>query len=306
MLERGTTAAQRSVKADLEHIAEAAEKAGLKTPAISVVGPVVGLKDTLSWFGRGILSGKRVLATGTRAFVREMEEAFHPLGAELVALSLIEVRPLWNERITEALKQLGSYQWIVFTSGNGVELFFTLLREQGVDMRKLMRVKFAVIGRKTADALLQHGFQSDFVPEQFSGADLAAEWIPTLQQGEKVALFRAENGSRVLTEALAEAGIAYDDIGLYETWTDLRRQEELNRAIQEVDYVTVASSSADQALAAMLEPEQREHLTAKLISIGPSTTKTMEKLGLPVYADAVEYTAEGIAAVIQADVEEML
>ena len=59
------------------------------------------LKDTLSWFGRGILSGKRVLATGTRAFVREMEEAFHPLGAELVALSLIEVRPLWNERITE-------------------------------------------------------------------------------------------------------------------------------------------------------------------------------------------------------------
>lgn len=306
VLERGTTAAQRSVKADLEHIAEAAEKAGLKTPAISVVGPVVGLKDTLSWFGRGILSGKRVLATGTRAFVREMEEAFHPLGAELVALSLIEVRPLWNERITEALKQLGSYQWIVFTSGNGVELFFTLLREQGVDLRKLMRVKFAVIGRKTADALLQHGFQSDFVPEQFSGADLAAEWIPTLQQGEKVALFRAENGSRVLTEALAEAGIAYDDIGLYETWTDLRRQEELNRAIQEVDYVTVASSSAAQALAAMLEPEQRQHLTAKLISIGPSTTKTMEKLGLPVYADAVEYTAEGIAAVIQADVEEML
>lgn len=86
-----------------------------------------------------------------------------------MALSLIEVRPLWNERITEALKQLGSYQWIVFTSGNGVELFFTLLREQGVDLRKLMRVKFAVIGRKTADALLQHGFQSDFVPERFPG-----------------------------------------------------------------------------------------------------------------------------------------
>lgn len=306
VLERGTTAAQKSVKADLEHIAEAAEKAGLKTPAISVVGSVVDLKDTLSWFGRGVLAGKRIMSTGTRAFVREMEAAFHPLGAELVALSLIEVRPLWNERIAEALKQLGHYQWIVFTSGNGVELFFALLREQGVDLRKLMQVKFAVIGRKTADALLQHGFQSDFVPEQFSGADLAAEWIPTLKPDEKVALFRAENGSRVLTEALAEAGISYDDIGLYETWTDLRRQEELNRAIQEVDYVTVASSSAAQALAAMLEPEQREKMTAKLVSIGPSTTKTMKKLGLPVYADAVEYTAEGMAAVIQADVEEML
>ena len=305
VLERGTIAAQRSVKADLEHIAEAAEKAGIQTPAISVVGSVVELKDNLSWFGRGILAGKRVMVTGTRAFAREMDEAFQPLGAELVALSLIEVRPLWNEVIETALKKLGSYQWIVFTSGNGVELFFTLLREQGIDLRRLMQVKFAVIGRKTADALLQHGFQSDFVPEQFSGADLAAEWIPMLKPDEKVALFRAENGSRVLTEALAEAGIAYDDIGLYETWTDLRRQEELNRAIREVDYVTVASSSAAQALAAMLEPEQREDLTAKLISIGPSTAKTMKQLGLSVYADAVEYTAEGMAAVIQADVEGM-
>lgn len=306
VLERGTTAAQRNVKADLAHIAQAAEKAGLKTPAISVIGPVVELKDTLSWFGRGVLAGKRIMVTGTRAFAREMEEAFRPLGAELVALSLIEVRPLWNERIAKTLRQLDSYQWIVFTSGNGVELFFAMLREQGIDLRRLMQVKFAVIGRKTAEVLLRYGFRSDFVPEQFSGADLAAEWIPTLKSYEKVALFRAENGSRVLTEALAAAGISYDDIGLYETWTDLRRQEELNRVISEVDYVTVASSSAAQALAAMLEPEQRKKLTAKLISIGPSTTKAMEKLGLPVYADAVEYTAEGMASVIRADVEEML
>lgn len=306
VLERGTTAAQKSVKADLEYIAEAAEKAGLKTPAISVIGPVVELQDTLSWFGRGVLAGKRVLATGTRAFVREMEEAFHPLGAELVALSLIEVRPLWNERIANALKQLGTYQWIVFTSGNGVDLFFEMLKEQSIDIRGLMHMKFAVIGRKTSEALLRHGFQCDFVPEQFSGADLAAEWIPALKPDEHVVLFRAENGAQVLPRALAEAGIAYDDIGFYETWTDLRRSEELNRVIREVDYVTVASSSAAQALAAMLEPEQREMLTAKFISIGPYTTKALKTLGLPVYADAVEYTAEGIAAVIQADVEEML
>ncbi len=271
-----------------------------------MIGQVVELKDTLSWFGRGVLSGRRIMVTGTRAFAREMEEAFQPLGAELVALSLIQVRPLWNERIAETLRQLGNYQWIVFTSGNGVELFFALLREQGIDLRRLMQVKFAVIGRKTAEILLRHGFRSDFVPEQFSGEDLAAEWIPTLKPDEKVALFRAENGSQVLTEALAAAGISYDDIGLYETWTDLRRQEELNRVISEVDYVTVASSSAARALAAMLEPEQRKKLTAKLISIGPSTAKAMEKLGLPVYADAVEYTAEGIASVIRADVEEML
>ena len=306
VLERGTTAAQKSVKADLAHIAEAAERAGLKTPAISVIGPVVDLKDSLSWFGKGALSGKRILVTGTRGFAKEMEDTVHPLGAELIALSLIETRPLWNEQIEQALRKIGTYQWIVFTSGNGVDIFFERLRKQGVDLRRLMNVKFAVIGRKTAAALLRHGFQSDFVPEIFSGADLASEWIPTLKPDEKVALFRAEHGSGVLPQALAEAGIVYDDIGCYETWTDLRRAEELNRVIQEVDYVTVASSSAAQALAAMLEPEVKAELTAKLISIGPSTTKTMKELGLLVYADAVEYTAEGIAAVIQADVEGML
>ena len=91
-----------------------------------------------------------------------------------------------------------------------------------------------------------------------------------------------------------------------QTTFEIQSREELNRVISEVDYVTVASSSAARALAAMLEPEQRKKLTAKLISIGPSTTKAMEKLGLPVYSDAVEYTAEGIASVIRADVEEML
>ncbi|MFR5732255.1 MAG: uroporphyrinogen-III synthase [Clostridium sp.] len=107
-------------------------------------------------------------------------------------------------------------QWIVFTSGNGVELFFALLLEnRASDLRRLMQVKFAVIGRKTAAEICYwHGFRSDFVLEQFFWGRLAAEWIPTLKPDDKVALFRAENGSRVLTEALAVAGISYDDIGL--------------------------------------------------------------------------------------------
>ena len=90
---------------------------------------------------------------------------------------------------------------------------------------------------------------------------------------------------------------------LYTTWTDWRRKEELNRMIGQVDYVTVASSSAARALCSMLE--DKDHIPAKVISIGPFTTKTARKLGLPVYADAVEYTASGIAAVILADVEDI-
>ena len=130
-----------------------------------------------------------------------------------------------------------------------------------------------------ADALKRHGFFCDFVPSGFSGADLAREWIPTLDKGQRALLLRAQDGSLVLTEKLSEAGVAFADVPVYETWVDERRKEELNRVIRQVDYVTVASSSAVRA-----------------------TTKAAQQMGLLVHRTAAEYTAEGIAAAILADV----
>ena len=303
VIQNGTTARQRMAVSDLAHITEEVERCGIQTPAIIVVGDVVKLSDKLQWFGRGPLSGKRVLVTGTRYISKELEEELAPLGAETVTISLIESRPMWTEEIRQALDQIGLYGWMVFTSSNGVDLFFDVMREQDIDLRRLMHLKFAVIGRKTAAALKAHGFSCDFVPENYSGADLAREWIPTLGSEERILLLRAQEGSDVLPEKLKEAGIPFADIPLYTTWTDRRRKEELNRIIGQVDYVTIASSSAARALWEMLE--DKEHIPAKVVSIGPFTTKTARKLGLPVYADAVEYTAEGIAAVILADVEDI-
>lgn len=303
VIQNGTSAKQRTAVSDLAHITEEVGRCGITTPAIIVVGDVVKLSEKLQWFGRGPLFGKRVLVTGTRYISKELEEELAPLGAETVTISLIESRPMWTEEIREALDQIGRYRWMVFTSSNGVDLFFDVLREQDIDLRRLMHLKFAVIGRKTAAALKAHGFSSDFVPENYSGADLAREWIPTLGPDDRILLLRAQEGSNVLPEKLKEAGIPFADIPLYTTWTDWRRKEELNRLIEQVDYVTVASSSAARALCGMLE--DKEKLRAKVISIGPFTTKTARKLGLPVYADAVEYTAAGIAAVILADVEDI-
>ena len=110
---------------------------------------------------------------------------------------------------------------------------------------------------------------------------------------------RAKDGSPVLPEALKAAGIAFDDVPVYETWGDCRRKEELNRLLPRVDYVTVASSSAARALWELWEKEGA--FPAKLISIGPSTSGTIRDLGLPLYGEAAEYTAQGIAAVILAD-----
>ncbi len=303
VIQNGAGARQRTAVSDLAHIAGEADRCGLKTPAIIVVGDVVKLSKRLQWFGRGPLHGKRVLVTGTRYISKELEEELKPLGAETVTISLIESRAMWTEEIRQALDQIGRYAWMVFTSSNGVDLFFEVLREQDIDLRRLMHLKFAVIGRKTAAALKDHGFSCDFVPENYSGADLAREWIPTLGKDERILLLRAQEGSDVLPVKLKEAGIPFADIPLYTTWTDWRRKEELNRMIGQVDYVTIASSSAARALYGMLD--DKEHIPAKVVSIGPFTTKTARKLGLPVYADAVEYTAEGIAAVILADVEDI-
>ena len=302
VIQNGTTANQKVAFSDLAHIAEEAERCGIQTPAITVVGPVVGLEKKLSWFGSGRpLSGKRVLVTGTRYISQELEDELRPLGAETIAVSLIESRLLDNAQVRRALDNMGSYQWLVFTSSNGVDLFFEAMRRADRDLRCLMHLKFAAIGRKTESALKEHGFRCDFVPENFSGTDLAREWIPTLNGDERVLLMRAKEGSEVLPRKLKEAGIDFDDVPLYETWVDTRRKEELNRIIHQVDYVAVASSSAARALCNMLEEKEFD---AKIISIGPYTTRTVREMGLPVYADAVEYTASGIASVILADTEE--
>lgn len=304
VIQQGTTSRQKKAVSTLEHIVEEAERCQIQTPAITVVGAVAGLEKKLDWFGRGPLFGKRVLVTGTRYIAKELEEELRPLGAETITISLIESRLMWTEEVRQALEQLERYQWMVFTSSNGVDLFFEALKKQNLDLRRLMHLKFAAIGRKTAAALKEHGFNCDFVPESFSGTDLAEEWIPTLDQNQRVLMLRAKDGSDVLPRKLAEAGIPFADIPLYETWVDERRREELNRIIREVDYVTLASGSAARALCGMLD--DKEQPAARVISIGPFTTKVAEAEGLSVYADAVEYTASGIAAVILADVEEMV
>lgn len=111
---------------------------------------------------------------------------------------------------------------------------------------------------------------------------------------------RAKDGSSVLTEKLAEAGVDFTDVPVYETWVDERRKEELNRAVREADYVVAASGSAVRALCGMVE--EKEYLSGKVVSIGPSTTREAEKMGIAVRRTAAEYTSEGIVGAILADI----
>ncbi len=295
VVQEGTTARQKTAVGTLRTIVEEVSRAGIQAPAITIVGDVVSLQDKLQWFGAGPLSGKRVLVTATERMTAELSGILSEAGAEPVRCSLIHTVPILDSRVQDAIADIRRYDWVVFTSGNGVELYFDRLREfagqSGRDVRQLAFVKVAAIGKGTAGILAEHGIWADFCPSSYSSQGLAEEWIPTLKKGERVLLLRAEEGSKVLNRALESAGIVCDDVALYRTEVDGRKTEELKRLLPQVDYVVLCSGSAARAFASLAgEAGQR----AKIVCIGPVTEKAAAKAGLKVQLSAVEYTAEGI------------
>ncbi len=295
VIQEGTTGRQKVAEGTLQDIAEKAEHAGIRTPAITVVGETVSLREALAWYGTGALAGVRVLVTGTEKMARQQCRVLEAEGAEVISFSLIYTEPLITEAFQAAMGELDRYSWAVFTSSNGVDIFFDCLLESGKDIRCLAGLKFAVIGEGTKKALAAKGIRADFVTTRYSSRDLSREWVPTLTEGDQVLLLRAEEASEELNRALQEAGIRYQALSVYHTAVDMRKSEELNRILPQVDYVTFASASAVKAFAAMTDGG---NMKAKAVCIGPVTEKAAEAAGIRVHRSAVEYTAEGIRDVL--------
>ncbi len=235
------------------------------------------------------------ILTGTEKMARQQCRVLEAEGAEVISFSLIYTEPLITEAFQAAMGELDRYSWAVFTSSNGVDIFFDCLLESGKDIRCLAGLKFAVIGEGTKKALAAKGIRADFVPTRYSSRDLSREWVPTLTEGDQVLLLRAEEASEELNRALREAGIRYQALSVYHTAVDMRKSEELNRILPQVDYVTFASASAVKAFAAMTDGG---NMKAKAVCIGPVTEKAAEAAGIRVHRSAVEYTAEGIRDVL--------
>lgn len=295
VVQEGTTARQKVAVGTLETIAEEAKRAGIKTPAISIVGDVVSLRDEIQWYGKKLLSGKRVLVTATEKMADHLSRVLEEEGAEAISFSLIHTEPLFGGELEKTVENLETYTWLVFTSSNGVDIFFDYLLKCGKDIRSLAKLRFAVIGEGTKKALAARGIQADFEPSRYSSKDLAAEWIPTLTEEDRVLMLRAEEASPELNRALEAAGISYTATALYHTAVDGRKGEELNRMLSQSDYVVFASASAVKAFASMAETKE---FAAKVVCIGPVTERAALSAGIPVHRSAVEYTAEGIRDVL--------
>ncbi|MFZ5775541.1 MAG: uroporphyrinogen-III C-methyltransferase [Thermodesulfobacteriota bacterium] len=298
-----STPVQRSVVGTLATIAEVVKKERIKPPALIVVGEVVNLRDTINWFEKRPLFGKRILVTRTREQASELVRLLEDSGADCVEGATIALMPpdSWDP-LDQALDHLAEYQWLAFSSINAIRFFFDRLYERGMDSRALGGLKVAVVGTATAEALREYGVVADLLPGEFTGDGLAEAMVTWGVAGTKVLIPRAKKAREALPEILKESGAEVTVVPVYQnvrpTDYDMVRQ-----ALAEggIDMVTFTSSSTVTNFLAMLG-DDRDRLLAgvKIASIGPITAKTVEKAGLRVDVQPGTYTIPALVEAILA------
>jgi uroporphyrinogen III methyltransferase/synthase len=297
-----TTPQQQTVEAPLGELPEAAAAAGLQAPAVVLIGPVVGLRRELAWFERQPLFGRHVVVTRPRHQAGELVRHLEELGARTSVLPAVEVRPPadWGD-VDRAVAELGRYQWLVFTSANGVQFFLRRLLELGRDLRALGPLRLAAIGPATADALRMYHLEPDLVPDEYRSESLAAALREPVR-GQRVLLARADRGRELLREELA-AVAEVEQVAVYSQCDAAEWDAEIVEEIGagRVDYVTLTSSNVARSLARSLDAAALEAIRSgrvRLVTISPVTSEGVRELGLPVAAEAREYTAAGVVAAL--------
>jgi uroporphyrinogen III methyltransferase / synthase len=297
----GTVPEQRTVTGTLEDIADRVAEAGLKPPAIVVVGDVVALREAgLDWYERRPLFGRRVVVTRARAQAGELSAELERLGAEVYEFPTIEISPPEDfGPLDEAIRALDSFDWLVFTSVNGVEAFVKRVRYHGLDLRAVPRdAKVAAIGPATAERLEEVGLRVDVVPGEYRAEALIEALDAGSLAGRRVLIPRAKVAREVLPEKLREAGAEVVVPPAYESVPSSAGKEELSLRLRdgEVDCVTfTASSTVENFVGAFGEEEAARLLSGtRVVCIGPITAGTARERGLPVDAEAAEYTIPGL------------
>ena len=286
----GTKPEQRVVTAPLSGIADAVEKAGLKPPAIILMGGVVSLRDKLRWFDKQPLFGKKIVVTRTREQASKLTEMLVPMGARVIEFPTIEIRRLGTAgKLFDAISAMSTYDWIIFTSQNAVNIFFDEVFDAGKDVRVFGKIRIAAIGKASADELKKYGLTADLVPPQFVAESLLEEMAKLNMKGKKILLPCSADARPVLAEGLKALGADVNRIHIYNAVKPELIDAELIEQVKQADVVTFTSSSTVTNFFDILKPEKQV-----LASIGPVTSKTLEEHGYKPQITASDYTIAGL------------
>lgn len=285
-VEWATYPRQRVLKSTISKAARDFANSHLETPAVLIIGRVCALSDDIDWFKRRPLFGKRILVTRAQGQASRLSLLLFQSGATPVEVPAIEIRPVdGDERLAleRALSGLSSYQWVVFTSPNGVKHTFRCLSEIGGDSRAFGGVKLAAIGTNTAAALATYGLKPDLLPDRFQAEGLLDALRPKLSPGDHVAILRAREARATLVVGLREAGITVSDIPTYFSRAPDGLEQQISDLLNEgVDLLTFASPSAVKNLVAAAGSLADRLTSVPVAAIGPITRKSAVNHGFNV------------------------
>ena len=295
----GTTARQETVTGTLETIVERVKQAKLKSPAIIVIGHVVSLREELAWFDKKPLFGQRIVITRARAQASDLLSKLSKLGAQCIEIPTIQiVSPEDTAPLKKSIKNIKDYDWLVFTSVNGVKFFFDTLFDMGRDVRVLGHLKFACIGPVTKERLKNYGIISDILPKTYRAESVIEAFSTVEIKDKKVLLPRAKQARTILPEELTKMGAKVDDVTAYETRLNADGKENLISLLEnnEIDAITFTSSSTVSNFMSLLESKDAKKLLKNVVtaSIGPITSDTARSLDIEPDIEAKEYTIQGL------------
>jgi uroporphyrinogen III methyltransferase/synthase len=285
-----STPEQQTVVGTLETIAARVEEEDIKPPALIIVGEVVSLRDTLDWFEKRVLFGKRIVVTRTREQASGLVTSLEGYGAECLEYSTIQVEPLSSYAVLdEELDRLNENHWILFSSINAVQYFFDRLYAKGMDARTLKGPHVAAVGRATADFLLHYGIVADLIPKTFTAEGMAQSLLDFGVEGRNILIPRATKAREFLPETLRGAGAQVTVVPVYQNVVPQGCKDKVRSALEmgKIDMLTFTSSSTVTHFLTMIDatgPDELRSLLSgvKIAAIGPITAKTVTDNGLSV------------------------
>ncbi|MFP6665326.1 MAG: uroporphyrinogen-III C-methyltransferase [Deltaproteobacteria bacterium] len=299
----GTTPRQETVLGTVADLAEKVATGGLRPPVTLVIGEVVRLRESIEWFEKRPLFGRRIVVTRPRHQAPRLAELLREQGAEVLVCPAIEIEAMDTAPLRAALEQLSSYDFLVLTSANGVDRFFAVLDECGLDMRALAGLRIAAIGPQTARRLASRHVNADIIPTEYRAEGLLAALAGESLKGSRVLLPRAAGARPILPDTLRNQGALVDEVLTYRSIqpadAPARWQEILADGIP--DCVTFTSSSTVEHFLAVVDaaPAGRAALeAAKIACIGPITAATATAAGLQVAIEPDSYTVAALAQAI--------
>ena len=298
----GTTPRQRTLTATVAALPDLAVEHDISPPAVIVIGKVVTLRDRLNWFEKRPLFHRRIVVTRSRRQGGELLDRLTMLGADVLECPTIKIEPpVDTQPLHKAISELNNYDWIIFTSVNGVDAFFHALETLGFDTRRLAGSSVCAIGPATAGRLKSNGLIADLIPPRFRAESI----VETLEQNEKlegnnILLPRADIAPPDLSLSLRNSGANVHEITAYRTVIDEAPLDEVVNALEQnsIDWITFTSSSTVRNFLERIDKKLLSGKSFRIAGIGPVTSDTIRQAGLEVHVQPEQHTIPALIAAI--------